>query len=230
MPTEDICTFITDEAPHSGLQFRHFVYEASYSRLKQPFVRKYYCLHLIYRGSAVLKTRGAEYPLAPGTLFCTFPGQVYFLEGDSSLTYLYISFKGPEAAPLLARFRVLEDSFLFPGMDHLPEFWMNSIRRITDRNAAALPSALPRRGAFVLGPFRPDPGVCPQQVHAPRPQSGCRGGYVLLQQEISFLALRPQDRDPVHRVCERPADPARKAVDAAVPGCRRGRYRPAERL
>ena len=138
MPAADICRFLPADDRNGGLRFLHFVYEASYKRLSQPFRNRVYRAHLAFKGSATLKIDGRSHFITPGTLFFTFPDQVFTLEGDASFTYLYLSFLGPEAAPLLERFQVSPSRAVYPGLEHLLEFWMTSIRRITDLNAAVL--------------------------------------------------------------------------------------------
>ncbi len=138
MSTTDICKFLPADGRERNLRFLHFVYEASYKRLSQPFLNRNFRVHLAFKGNAVLKTEGRSYPISPGTLFFTWPDQIFSLEGDSLFTYLYISFFGQDAEPLLQRFRISPAQSVYPGMEHLLEFWMTSIRRITDLNAAAL--------------------------------------------------------------------------------------------
>ena len=138
MAMDDICRFLPSEENDRGLTFHHFVYEASYKRLRQPFVHSNYYFHLAFKGSAKLKTEGREYTITPGTVFVTFPQQLYTLEGDSTFTYLYVSYNGTDAAFLMKRFHISRESCVFPDMGHLLEFWMDSIRRVNDFNAAAL--------------------------------------------------------------------------------------------
>ena len=160
MPMEDICNFISEDSENTGLHFRHFVYEASYRRLRQPFIGTNYCAHLAFLGKAVLKSGGLDSPIMPGTLFFTFPGQVYSLEGDNGFTYLYISFNGPDAPPLLQKFCVSKESAVFPGLEILLDFWMNSIRRVNDQNASTLTESVLLYSLSFLGPEakkRPEP-------------------------------------------------------------------------
>ena len=74
---KDICQIIPEDASQRDITYKNFVYEAELDRLEQPFVRKYVCLQLAFKGEAVLKTEGKEYPLTPGTLYVTFPYQKY---------------------------------------------------------------------------------------------------------------------------------------------------------
>ena len=142
MSAKDICKFISMENQRDNLRFYHFVYEASYWRLHQPFVREDYYLHLAFKGNATLTVAGRTYPLTPGTLFFTFPGQLYSISGDRSFTYMYITFNGSEAATLLNKFHVTPEAQVYPGMNHLLEFWMASLRRLTDYNAATLTESI----------------------------------------------------------------------------------------
>lgn len=138
MAQDDICKVISSESQPSGIRFSHFVYEASYWRLHQPFVHQRYYAHLAFKGSAVLAVGERTYPIAPGTVFFTFPGQLYTLSGDRGFTYMYITFEGAEAAPLLEQFHISEGAPVYPRMNHLLEFWMDSLRRVSDYNAAVL--------------------------------------------------------------------------------------------
>ena len=142
MAAKDICQFISLENQRDDLRFYHFVYEASYWRLHQPFIREDYYAHLAFKGNATLTVGGRTYPLAPGTLFFTFPGQLYSISGDRSFTYMYISFNGTEAEALLKKFRITPDTPVYPEMNHLLEFWMVSLRRVTDYNAATLTESI----------------------------------------------------------------------------------------
>ena len=138
MAVEDICRFLPADDSFSELCFHHFVYEASHYRLHQPFIRKFYYAHLIFKGTGTLKTKGQSYTVEPGTLFFTEPDQLYFLTGDHDLKYMYITFSGTNAALLLKKFHISSENAIFPAMTHLTEFWMQALRRITDHNAAAL--------------------------------------------------------------------------------------------
>ena len=138
MAAEDICRFLPTEECEQDLQFFHFVYEASYKRLRQPFVYKNYYAYLAFKGNATLKTDGHEYSITPGTLFFTQPEQLFTLTGDSSFTYLYITFNGRDAAAFFNKFGISRERCVYPGMGHLLEFWITSIRRVNDFNAAVL--------------------------------------------------------------------------------------------
>lgn len=138
MNMTDVCIFLPPDDQRAGLRFCHFVYEASYKRLHQPFLRNDFYVHLVYKGSAVLTTEGQSYPLESGTLFFTWPNQLYSMKGNNEFTYLYITFNGPEAETLLRHFGVTKRHSVWPNLEHLLQFWITSLRRITDLNAAVL--------------------------------------------------------------------------------------------
>ena len=138
MATKDICRFLPSEDRNQDLQFFHFVYETSYKRLHQPFVHGNYYAHLAFKGNATLKTAGYEYSITPGTVFFTEPEQLFTLTGDPSFTYLYITFNGRDAAALLKRFGISRERCVYPGLGHLLDFWITSIRRTNGSNAAIL--------------------------------------------------------------------------------------------
>lgn len=135
---EDICNFLPRKKHSGDIEYYHFVYEASFRKLQQPFFLSKYRAFLVFKGDGVFKTGSREYKLEPGTLFFTFPKSSFEIEGSNSFTYLYISFNGTGVAPLLDNFGVSEETCVFEGFEHLTDFWMTSIRRVNPSNATAL--------------------------------------------------------------------------------------------
>lgn len=135
---EDICNFLPKKNRSGDIEYYHFVYETNFKRLKQPFFFMRYGAYLVFKGNGMLKSAEKEYTLKPGTMFFTFPKTAFELSGEGSLTYLYITFDGNGAKPLLDGFGITEDNCVFDGMEQLKDFWMSSIRRITPVNATAL--------------------------------------------------------------------------------------------
>jgi len=135
---EDICNFLPKKKQSGEIEFIHFVYEASFRKLRQPFYMTRYQIFLTFKGTGCLILDGAEHILTPGTMFFAFPSQTFRLEGTSDFTYLYITFQGPGASPMLTSFGITPSRFLFYGHEQLLDFWMKSIRRVTPINATAL--------------------------------------------------------------------------------------------
>jgi len=134
----DICQIVPKGANQRDIVYRNFVYEAELDRLEQPFVRKYVCMQLAFKGEAVLRVEGAEYKLTPGTLFVTFPYQKYEIAENQNFTFLYITFDGEAAIKLLSQFGIDKDHAVYKEFGHLTDFWMTSIRRVNPSNILVL--------------------------------------------------------------------------------------------
>ena len=135
---KDICQIVPEGANQRDIEYKNFVYEAELDRLSQPFVRKYVCMQLAFKGEAVLKTEGKEYKLTPGTLFVTFPYQKYEITEGKNFTFLYITFDGDAAIKLLNQFGIDKDHCVYTDFGHLTDFWMTSIRRVNPSNILVL--------------------------------------------------------------------------------------------
>ena len=135
---KDICQIVPENANQRDIAYKNFVYEAELDRLSQPFVRKYVCMHLAFKGEAVLKAEGKEYKLTPGTLFVTFPYQKYEIADSQNFTFLYITFDGDAAIQLLGQFGIDRDHAVYTDFGHLMDFWMTSIRRVNPSNILVL--------------------------------------------------------------------------------------------
>lgn len=132
-----ICNFIPP-SEEKDIQFHHFVFEADLEKLKQPFCKKHFCLHLAYKGDAQLIIDGNRYQLSPGAMFITFPNQAYELVNYNNFTYLYITFNGPGADKLVSQFNIRKDRNVFLNFSHITDFWMKSIRRSNPGNLLIL--------------------------------------------------------------------------------------------
>lgn len=135
---EDICNFLPKKSGSGNIEYYHFVYESNFRKLRQPFFFTRYGAYLVFKGYGVLKTKSKEYQLNPGTMFFTFPSISFELSGNTSFTYLYITFNGEGAKPLLDTFGISDENCVFDGMEQLSSFWMTSIRRINPVNSIAL--------------------------------------------------------------------------------------------
>lgn len=135
---EDICNFLPGKKQSGAIEYYHFVYEANLKKLAQPFYLSQYRMHLVFKGEGTLKTGAKTYMLSPGTLFFTFPRTSFTLQGSDQFTYLYITFDGSGANAFLDSFHVSPNRFVFEDLDHLRDFWMRSIRRVTPSNATTL--------------------------------------------------------------------------------------------
>ena len=135
---KDICNIIPQQDSTHDLKFYHFVYEANLVSLVQPFLRSHLYAYLAFKGEATYKADGVSHHITPGTLFFAFPYQSHELIADKDFTYLYISFGGDDAERLLKNFNIRRENAVFEGFEHLIDFWMSAIRRISPENAGTL--------------------------------------------------------------------------------------------
>jgi len=134
----DICRFINHDDKCDAIDYIYFVYEAEIKKLKQPFFHSNYYLYLVSKGTGKLVTDEKEFDLKPGTLFLVAPWHFHEIKDTKDFTYLYISFNGQSVPDLLKKFGYGNDGFVINDFEHLIEFWIKSIRRITPGNDAVL--------------------------------------------------------------------------------------------
>ena len=135
---EDICNFIPPQKNKNELEFTHFVYEVNTRKLPQPFVHSNYYINIVFKGSAILKFDNKEFEIKTGDLFFTFPNQKFSIDADSKFTFLYISFNGSGAVPLLNNFHINRGNCVFRNFDNVIPFWINAVKRINYINASVL--------------------------------------------------------------------------------------------
>ena len=134
---DSICRFVPNKEGSGDIQTVHFVYETELHKLKQPFFRPIYYVNLVVAGSGTLKFEDCEYPLNCGTLFFMFPGVYYTIDATDDFEFIYISFMGNSAAPLLASFGISQSNLVYHNFTHTL-LWSDAIRRITPANANLL--------------------------------------------------------------------------------------------
>ena len=142
-----ICRFVPNKSGNGDIKTVHFVYETEFKKLRQPFYRPVYCVHLVTKGEGVLKFNGGEYALRCGTLFFSFPSLVYEIDASDDFEYIYISFIGSYASALLEDFGISPESAVYYDFTH-SELWHDAIHRITPRKCQYT-----HRECFVLFSF-----------------------------------------------------------------------------
>ena len=135
---EDICNFIPPKKMKSDLEFLHFVYETNIRKLRQPFIHSNFYINIVFKGTAILKFDEKTFNIKNGDLFFTFPGQKFTIDADIKFTFLYISFNGTGALPLLETFNINKQNCIFNNLDNVIPFWISAIRRINQNNANVL--------------------------------------------------------------------------------------------
>jgi len=136
--SNSICRFMPEKKYNSNINFIHFVYETDFKKFTQPFFYSIYRMHIVTKGSAVLKIHDKKYKLEIGTIFFAFPAGLYNIDATEDFEYYYISFLGSNANQLLEDFGITIFSPVFQGYDFLIDFWNNSIKRINKTNITVL--------------------------------------------------------------------------------------------
>lgn len=131
--TGNICKFVTDRGT-SRLNVHNFVYEKNAPAADELRIPRAHALHLIVTGQGRLVTEHAVRPLAAGMLVFTFAGVPARIENGGELEYLYISFSGPRADELFARFAISQAHCILPGFSGLLPFWQDALARGNDEN------------------------------------------------------------------------------------------------
>lgn len=133
-----ICRFMPAKDYSGSIKTVNFVYETEFHKMKQPFFRVIYMLHIVTRGSAVFTFEGNRYELSKGSLFFAFPGFFYTIDATSDFEYVYISFMGNCVANIFEALGISNAIPVYNGFEHLIEFWFSSIRRLDNRCANIL--------------------------------------------------------------------------------------------
>ncbi|MBQ6823310.1 MAG: helix-turn-helix transcriptional regulator [Clostridia bacterium] len=132
----DICAKVEHSSAIRDFYFHYFVYEMELRKLPQPFFQSHYYLYLFVCGEGELQWEGKRYPVSPGTLVLVHPWQLFrIVETKQELTYLYVSFSGESAAPILRDIGAEQPVTVYPHREPLLDFWMRSIRRLRESNA-----------------------------------------------------------------------------------------------
>ncbi len=132
----DICTTVDAPTAIGGIRFNYFVYEMELHKLPQPFFHSHYYMYLFVCGEGEVRVDGRSFSVRPGTLVLVHPWQLFsIVETKHELTYLYISFMGESVWQILPNIGASEPITVYPGHEHLLDFWMKSIRRVQEKNA-----------------------------------------------------------------------------------------------
>lgn len=120
----------------------NFVFETEFKKLKQPFFKPIYLLHLVTRGEGKLIVDLNEYNLKKGSVYVTYPGSFYSIEAGDDFQYAYISFIGQGAEKLLEKLDFVKNNPVRKNCEHLIDLWLSSLRRLDEQNANILSEAI----------------------------------------------------------------------------------------
>ncbi len=137
-----ICKFMPDKEYSGNIKAVNFVYEADFKNLAQPFFRPVHLVHLVTKGSGLLKTDTGNFEILTGSIFFAFPGRFYEIEANDEFQYMYISFTGECVGVIFERLGINAKNPVFHDFNNITEFWLESIRRINPTNANILPESV----------------------------------------------------------------------------------------
>ena len=133
-----ICRFIPVKQNNDTLKVVHFVYEAEFHKIKQPFLNPIYYLHLVTRGEGVLYLQNKTYNLRVGTLFFGLPGVSYEIKGSEDFSYMYLSYMGTRSLSLAKELGISLARPVYYGFEEMIHFWSLCIQRVEPSNANIL--------------------------------------------------------------------------------------------
>lgn len=126
--TENSCRFIQSAFAPGEINILHFVLEPEKQSPEHKITFSNYRMHLVVKGSGVLKTQYSAYSLSEGDLFFTFPASAYTLETIDDFKYLYIGFVGTRANAILEKFGIRIRNCVFKDFIELKEIWENCLK------------------------------------------------------------------------------------------------------
>lgn len=135
---ESICRFIPVKRHDEGINTLNFVYETEFTKIKKPFLRSAYMLHVVTSGTAVLKMGEREFPLKKGDVFLAFAAVPYEIIRDEDLCYMYITFIGMRVRSLFDELGISVGAPVYSGLEGLLPFWENALAMLVPANANIL--------------------------------------------------------------------------------------------
>lgn len=122
----NICRFVPRVAASTDINIIHFVYETK-PQSGKPLIETVYKLHLVVKGTGILRLGEKSYPLRVGDMFFLFPSVSYAIESGEDFEYLYISYIGMRANALMSGLGIRRSHSLFHDMEELIPFWQTAI-------------------------------------------------------------------------------------------------------
>ena len=136
--SESICRFIPVKRQDESINTLNFVYETEFSKIRKPFLRSAYMLHIVTSGKAVLKMGEREFGLKKGDVFLAFAAVPYEIVSDVDFCYMYITFIGMRVRGLFEELGISVASPVYSELGHLLPFWENAIKMTVPANANIL--------------------------------------------------------------------------------------------
>lgn len=139
MNVENICKF--NPLASNDLVCRSFVLEVRQAQ-KNALRASEYGIYLVTKGEGVLNVEKEKIKLSRGCLFFTVRGELFSIEGDQELEYMYISFLGRRADEYSLRIGIADGNRFFTDCACLIPFWSECLERADDKNIDMLSEAV----------------------------------------------------------------------------------------
>lgn len=123
---ENICCFIPYHKDYQSIHTINLVLETKPQICKSFKAEAVYKVHYVRGGSGLLHTLGKVYPLSAGDVFFTFPGNPFYIESKTDLSYMYISFLGARSNMIMEKLNISNNNCYFSECSAIYEFWKNA--------------------------------------------------------------------------------------------------------
>ena len=133
-----ICRFMPPKENDEKLNAINFVFETQIHKLKQPYFAHINILHLVTRGTGVLRIGDRSFSLTRGSLFLAFSGKFYEIDGSDDFEFIYISFLGMLSSKRFAALNIRGEDPVQNGFDDMIDFWLDALRRLIPLNSNLL--------------------------------------------------------------------------------------------
>lgn len=133
-----ICRFMPPKENDENVKAINFVFETEFHKLKQPFFAHINILHLVTRGTGMLRIGGSSFSLTRGSVFLALAGIFYEIEGSDDFEYTYISFLGFSSSKRFSALDIHGEATVRHGFDHMIDFWLDALQRLNSSNSNLL--------------------------------------------------------------------------------------------
>ena len=140
--SKSICKFIPTKQYNGNLKTVNFVFESKFHSLRQPFYYPINYVFLVLSGTGILTLNQKKFSLCKGCLFFSFPQYFHEIEASDDFTYIYISFMGESVQGIFSELEITPQNPVYCNFEHLIDFWMSSINRLTNKNSNLLTEAV----------------------------------------------------------------------------------------
>ncbi len=133
MKNKNICKFISKTAEHT-LNTTQFIFETEWPTDAGEQIADTDRMLLVTAGSGTFTVNGTVHRLAPGHVVCILTGQLYRLQNENGLQFLYIDYSGERSMELHARCGITGNRCVFETDQSLIPLWKESLIRANAEN------------------------------------------------------------------------------------------------